>query len=73
MSDDVGKLLIAKDDINVDSTDNRKGRTPLSRAAENGHEAGQDVARERQTQCRLLCSLPFNDTTVMQLEMGTRL
>ena len=33
------KLLLAKDGVDPDSKDGNHGRTPLSWAAENGHEA----------------------------------
>jgi len=35
----VVRLLVARDDVDADSEGRYDGRTPLSRAAENGHEA----------------------------------
>jgi ankyrin repeat protein len=44
----VVKLLIETGKVDVDSKDNYHGRTPLSWAAENGHEAVVKLLKEAQ-------------------------
>ena len=46
--EDIVKILLERDDVNLDHAENQCGRTPLSWAAENGHEGIVKMLLERE-------------------------